>query len=400
MSSKYLSPPETLAAIGGYQKRALAIGLIGTGLSIAGYFIDPDQFYRSWLVAFVLWNGMAMGCLAINMLQHLTGGNWGVTVRRITEAGSRTFPLTLVMFIPVALGIKSLYIWARPEIVAKDHILQEKAAYLNPNGFLMRTALYFAIWFILSALLNKWSRQQDEQGAEPAHTRMQRLSGPGLILYMLTLTFSAVDWMMSLDPHWYSTIYGILFVGGQGIATFAFTILVLSLLRNQHPYSTFVMPKHLHDLGKLLFAFVMLWAYFNVSQLIIVWSANLPEEIVWYLKRYQGGWQYMSWGLILLHFAVPFSLLLSRRNKTIYRRASAIAIFLLFMRFCDMYFLAGPVAHGEEAAPLHVHWLDFTTWIGLGGLWVGYFFMQLKKLPLLPLQDPMLEEAVQHGRHH
>lgn len=389
---------EMLARIDGLRQRALIAGAGALVLCGLGAFVNPDQFFRSYLIAFVLWNGVALGSLAIKMLHQMTGGAWGLVIGRLLEAASRTFPYTLLLFLPLVFGTKSLYIWSHPEVVGADQALRDKAPYLNTTFFLARAAFYFAVWNGLAYFLSKWSREQDESGAEPYHTRLQVLSGPGLLLYGFTVTFSSIDWVMSLDPHYSSTIYGILFMGGQGVSALALVITIVVVLGDHEPLKSAITSRHLHDLGKLLFAFIMLWAYFSFSQYLITWSANLPEEIPFYLKRTQGGWQFIAVALLVGHFVLPFALLLSRGTKQNRRLVLGVALFLLFMRLVDIYFLAGPSGHGEGPAALHLHWMDLAAPVAVGGLWLAAFFWQLKQRPLLPAHDPMLEEALEHGR--
>src|SRR6266851_5589218 len=279
-----------------FSQRALLIGFAGLALCALGWFLNPYQFYRSYLVGFLFWNGVALGCLAIAMLHQLSGGAWGVVIRRILESATRTFPVTLVLFLPLLFGIHSLYIWSSPAAVAADKTLQHKAAYLNVPFFMGRAALYFAIWLTVAYFFNKWSLEQDRSGAEPWSSRLQGMAGPALLLYGATVTFSSIDWVMSLDPHWFSTIYGILFIGGQGVSALSFVI-----------------------------AFIMLWAYFNFSQFLLIWAGNLPEEIPFYLKRMRGGRMWVGLGLIVFHFALPFLLLLSREFKRHRKWMAAVA---------------------------------------------------------------------------
>jgi hypothetical protein len=376
-------------------RRAALVGAAGLALCALGWFLNPDQFYRSYLAGFLLWNGVALGCLAIAFLHQLSGGAWGIVIRRILESATRTFPLTLILFLPLVFGIHSLYVWSRPEVVAADHVLQHKAAYLNVPFFLGRAALYFAIWLTVSYVFNKWSLKQDSEGAEPWHTKMQLLSGPGLLLYGATVTFSSIDWVMSLEPHWFSTIYGVLFIGGQGVSALSFVIAVIVLIATRPPMSEAITSKHLRDLGTLLFAFIMLWAYFSFSQFLLIWSGNLPAEIPWYLRRMQGGWMWVGLSLVLFHFTAPFLLLLSRDFKRNPKTLGAIAIWMLCMRFVDLLWLSAPGAIGSG---FHLHWLDIAAPVGLGGVWIAALFWQLKQRPLLPAHDPHLEEALEHGR--
>jgi hypothetical protein len=390
--------PELIADLDRFRQRALVIGAAGLALCGLGWFLNPDQFYRSYLVGFLFWNGLALGCMAIAFLHQLSGGAWGTVIRRILESASRTFPVTLVFFLPLLFGIHKLYIWSNPEVVNADKVLLHKAAYLNVPFFMGRAGLYFLIWLTLSYFFNKWSLAQDgagAAGAEPWATRLQLLSGPGLLLYGATVTFSSIDWVMSLDPHWFSTIYGILFIGGQGVSALSFVIAVIVLVAARPPMSEVITPKHLRDLGTLLFAFIMLWAYFSFSQFLLMWAGNLPDEIPWYMKRMQGGWMWVGLCLVLFHFALPFLLLLSRDFKRNPRLLAGAAIWIICMRIVDLIWLSAPnFDHGG----FHLHWLDLAAPVGLGGMWIAAFFWQLKQRPLLPLHDPHLEEALEHGR--
>jgi len=391
----YSATPDLIADFDRVRQRSLMIGIVGLLLCAVGWFLNPEQFYRSYLVGFLFWNGVTLGCMAIMFLHQLSGGAWGIVIRRILEAASRMFPVTLVLFLPLIFGIHSLYIWSRPEAVAADHVLQFKAAYLNVPFFLGRAALYFAIWLTLSYIFNKWSLAQDRTQAEPWLTRLQILSGPGLLLYGATVTFSSIDWVMSLEPKWYSTIYGILFIGGQGVSALAFVICVIVMISARPPMSDVITDKHLRDLGTLLFAFIMLWAYFAFSQFLLIWAGNLPSEIPWYLKRMQGGWMWVGLCLILFHFALPFLLLLSREFKRNPRWMGMVAGWVIVMRIVDLFWLSAPA---NASGGLNVHWLDIVAPVGVGGIWVAAFFWQLKQRPLLPIHDPELEEALEHGR--
>jgi len=388
----YTLPPRAA----GIQRLAAGVGVAGLALCAVGYAASHEQFFRSYLMAYVFWSGVALGSLAWLMVQHLSGGAWGVVSRRVFEAASRTVPFMALLFVPLLFGMHELYLWARPEVVADDPILQFKSAYLNVPFFIVRAVLYFVIWTALAWTLSAWSLRQDREPDQALTLRMQRLSGGGLVLYAVTVLFMSVDWMMSIDPHWFSTIYGILFMGGQGVAAMAFAIAVLVLLVRVEPMSRVIGPSHLHDLGKLLLAFVMLWAYFNFSQFLIIWSGNLPEEIPWYLVRLRGGWEWVSLLLVVGHFALPFLLLLNRDLKRTSSTVAAIAVLIIVMRLVDVFWLLGP-EHGQELVA--VHWLDIVAPVALGGIWVALFLWQLGTRPLLPLGEPTLEEAIAQGRH-
>jgi len=370
------------------ERPALIVGAVGILLSLFGAAIARDQFFRSWLLSYLFWFAIALGALPLVMLHHLVGGKWGFATRRILESVTRTLPLMTILFVPVIFGIHSLYEWSHDDAVAQDIILQHKSPYLNTPFFIARAAFYFAAWLLMGWFLNRWSKQQDSTRDGSFAKRFQRLSAPGLIIYALTITFASTDWVMSLEPHWFSTIYGMMFMVGQALTTLAFVIAVLALLADTPPISDFLEPEIFNDLGNLLFAFIMLWAYLSFSQYLIIWSGNLPEEIPWYLRRSRGGWQWIAVALALFHFAIPFFLLLIRRNKRRRQVISGIAIAVVVMRLVDLMWLVVP-AHEPT---VHVHWLDLATLAGIGGLWVAGFSKQLRKQSLLPLGDPEFQQ--------
>ena len=378
-----------------WRVRAGILGIVGVVALVAGAFISREQFFRSYLWAYIFFVGIAAGSLAWLMCQHQSGGAWGVVIRRPAEAAARTLPLLALLFIPIALGIHNLYTWSNPDVVKTDAILQHKAFYLNPGFFILRAAAIFAGWIFLSWYLNRWSANEDRSGAEPANTKMRHISGPGLVFWGFSVTFLAIDWAMSLNPHWFSTMFGLLFIAGQGLSALSFLILVLVFLSNFRPMSEILTARHLHDVGKLLLANVMVWAYFSFSQFLIIWAGNLPDEIPWYLARLKGGWEYMGFALVIGHFALPFALLLSRDLKRNFKTLAGIAIFILVMRIIDVYWQVMPDA---SRGAFTVSWLDFAAVIGLGGIWTAFFLMQLEKRPLLPLNEPQLVETLEHGR--
>jgi hypothetical protein len=407
MEAGYAAPPE----VHRFQQRALVVGVAGIALTLLvialGLILNQPnvwkEFFRSYLLAFIFWGGIALGCLAILMVQHLSGGEWGVVIRRFLEAGTRTLPLVLAMFLPLVAGLGHLYVWTHGDVVQADEVLRHKQPYLNVPFFLVRAVIYFAIWLAMAYFLNKWSREQDLTGDKRITRRMQVLSGPGLVLFGGTVTFASVDWVMSLDPHWFSTIFGILFMGGQALAAMAFVIIVTVIMARFRPMSDVVAPKHFHDLGKLMLAFVMLWAYFSFSQFLIIWMGNLPEEIPWYLDRLSGGWRLIAGLIILFHFALPFVLLLPREANRNTRILVAVAAVVILMRYVDLYWLVGPIHHagGEHDAQAHAGFIDYilpiVAPVGLGGIWVWFFIRQLGNRPLLPIQDPQLEDALSHA---
>lgn len=390
----YQVTPELRAELRAWRARAAGAGVVGCALLVAGLVTSPAQFYRSYLWAYLFVVALSAGSLAWLMLQYLTGGAWGVVVRRPCEAATRTLPLTALMLLPVLFGIPHLYEWSHPQVMAAEEALRHKAAYLNVPFFIARSAVYFGGWMLLSYLLNRWSAAED--GGDPgAHRKMSAISGPGLLFWGFAVTFMAIDWVLSVNPKWFSTMFGLLFVAGQLLTSMAFLIALTAALSFRRPMSAVLTPRHLHDLGKFLLALVMVWAYFSFSQFLIIWAGNLPTEIPWYLARLRGGWQFVAVALVVGHFALPFALLLSRDLKRNFRLLAGIALFVLLMRLVDLYWLVGP---DLRKGAFGVSWIDFAAPLGLVGLWLAYFFHQLAKRPLMPVGDPNLEEALEHGR--
>jgi hypothetical protein len=380
--------------------RAVAIGLAIAGIAgcAMGAMTNHPIFAQAYLIAFIFWTGITVGSLAILMVQFLSGGLWGLLARRVLEASARTWPLLVLLFLPIAFHLEVLYPWARPE-AASDPVLVSKAAYLNRDFFFARAALYFAIWGGLTYFLTGWSTEQDGEPTRlpgPKDGRMRMLSGPGLVLYMITVTFSAVDWVMSGNPHFSSTIFGILTLGQQGLSTMAFTVLILSLLVRAKPVSEVARAETFSDLGNLMLAFVMLWAYFNVSQLIIIYQGNLPDEIPWYLNRMYGAWAPIAILVLLGHFVVPFLLLLWRDLKRTPGRVAWLALFILVMRVIDTVWTIAPMHRPNGPT---VHWLDFAAVFAIGGIWLTFFFYNLGGRSLVPARDPYFKEALAHVDH-
>lgn len=360
----------------------------------AGFLADRAQFFRSYLFGYLFWVMVGVGSLGLAMLSQLTGGLWGIVPRRLHEAAARTLPALGLAFVPVVLGASSIYSWADPQQVAGDALLREKSAYLNLPFFTLRAAFYFVVWGVLAYAISSWSRQQDH-GSDPSRAaRLRGASALGLVLLFLTASFAAIDWGMSLAPHWFSTIYGVLFIVGAALSALSFTIVLLARLAGQEPFKSALQPVTVHDLGKLLLAFTMLWGYVNFSQFLIVWSGNVSEETPFYLNRMHGGWNAVAMLLIVFHFALPFALLLSRPLKRNARALAGVASLMLLMQLVDLFWLIGPdlAAHGHGHVPLRVHWMDLGAVAGLGGLFLTLFSRQLRGAPLLPQGEPELAE--------
>lgn len=402
VDTKALTAP---ADLDGLRSRALIAGVVGLVLCGLGFVVDRDQFFRSWLIAYLLFLGIALGSLALVMIQHLTAGTWGV-FRRVFEASSRTTPLLALLFLPIVLGMPVLYPWTHQDIVQADEILRHKALYLNTGFFLGRALFYFVSWIVLSWTLTRWSSRQDE-GDMSVNLPLQRLSGLGLVVYAITVTFAGIDWVMSINPHWYSTLFGFLMMGGQGLAALAFTIVIAAVLVKREPLSALFKPHNFHDLGKLTLAFVMLWAYFNFSQYLLTYAANIVEEIPYFITRISNGWQYLALFLVIFHFAVPFLLLLSRDLKRTPHRIIWLAGWILVARYLDIYMLVTPefasnganlhmaAEGGEAVSRFFIHWLDLAAPLAIGGLWFWMFLTQLAQRPLMAFGDPYLRESLE-----
>jgi hypothetical protein len=385
-----MTPSDPITArIGRWQRTSLLVGGAGVVVAIVAFLIDREQFLRSYLFAYLYWTGMALGCLAILLMHHVVGGKWGMLIRRLCEAGARTLPFMALMIIPILLGITALYPWARPE-AAHDANIQSKAAYLNIPFFIGRAIVFFAIWIVYSHVLSKWSNDLDRTQNQRLISKMRAISAPGLVVLTLTTTFAFIDWIMSLEPHWFSTIYGAMFMIGEMLESFAFVIALLIILSRTSPLREYLTPQHVHDLGNMMFAFMVLWAYLSFSQFIIIWSGNLPDEIPWYLSRLRGGWGWVALTLVVFHFAVPFALLLFRGIKRREQRLFRVCLLLIVIRMVDVYWITVPAFFGQH---LRIHWVDFVMPVAIGGLWLAVFFSQLKSHSLIPAGDARLQGA-------
>lgn len=393
MTQDYMVSPELDRRIDQCFRPALGAGVLLSIVSVIGAFFSPGDFYHSYLLGYLFWIALAVGSLALVMTQYLTGGAWGVVTRRPLEAATRTLPLLLLLFIPIAIGIPHLYDWSHADLVHSEAALRHRAGYMNPTMFIVRAIAYFAIWIGFSYFLNRWSAEEDKSGTQ--EKRLAAISAPGLILYTFTVTFAAIDWAESLETDWYSTMWGFLFVAGQGLETMAFIIIVLAFLSRREPMASVLKPAHFQALGKLLLMFVMLWAYFSFSQLLIVWAGNLTDEIPWYLRRLATSWGWLGVALILFQFMIPFLLLLSRSLKRNIWALSGVVGIILIMRFVDLWWIVMP---GYYQHGFRLSWLNFSTPLAIGGLWIAAFLWQLKKRPLLPLQAPNLEKALHYGK--
>lgn len=388
-----LMAPQVVKTI---EKSLLIVGVIFAVISLVIALFRPDEFFRAYLLGYMDWLGVTLGSMAILMIRHLTGGGWGMVIRRILGAAMRCLPLMAVLFIPILFGLPKLYLWARPlDSIADKHLrehLQELTrSYLTVHGFIIRAAIYLAIWNLLSFLLTKWSQEQDKPSSRDNTQRFKAVSGPGLILYAFTISFAAIDWVMSIDPSWISTIYGLLILIGELLSAMCFAVVVERILVNYKPMSELLKPDFVHDHGKWMLTFIMVWAYFSFSQWLIIWAGNLPDEITWYMRRLNGGWGFVGLFLVVFQFAVPFVLLLSRPFKRDIRRLVWLAAWIMVMRYVDLFWIIEPNFSQTFSLTL----ADIAVSVAIGCIWLAYFCRNLSSLPLLPAYDVDASEVLE-----
>ena len=409
------STPNASAMLNRLQQYGVAAGAIGTVLSLLSLFQGLDRFMHSYLFAFCYWNGLGLGCMALLMLNYVAGGRWGAVTRRFLEAGALTLPAMFVLFIPIALGTRHLYVWALPGTkagVASVH--PHKARYLTSEFFGLRGFFYFALWIAIAAMLRRWSLEEDKDEKDSKDSKdskdnkddkyksknlsgrdkLQYISGPGLIVYVLAASFAAFDWTMSLEPDWYSTIYGLVVIVGQGLTALVLCILSMRFLMRAAPLDQTVTRDDFHDFGNLLLVFVMLSAYMSFSQFLIIWSGNLPEESAWYIRRSQGGWQWIAAFLAGCHFLAPFLILLFRSVTYNAARLAGVAALLAATHLCQCYWWVMP-SFDASAIP---HLSDIAAPLALGGIWLIVFVHFLKRAPLLSLAETEWVRAEVGGR--
>jgi hypothetical protein len=395
-------------AVNTIPQRSLGVGLL-FGVASLIFALVPatrEQFFHSYLIGFMLWLGVALGSMAFLMIQHLTGGKWAMVIRRQLEAAMNTLPLMAVLFIPIlAAGIPYLYNgnheavggfsgWLHPD-PADKHLVEMSKSYLTVSGYTGRAVIYFAIWLGLAFILSRWSAEQDHPPVRNLSPRFRLIAAPGIILYAFTISFAVIDWVMSIDPHWYSTIFGFIFIVGECLSAICMMVIIERILSRYEPMASLLKPKEVHDHGKLMLTFVLLWAYFSFSQLLIIWAGNLPVEIRFFTRRLYSGWQVIALGLVIFHFAIPFLFLLSRPFKRNPGSLVRLAAWLLFMRFVDLFWYIEPNFHKA----LTFHWgylLDLVIPIAIGGLWLALFFRNLRSRPLLPVYDLHAQEFLEY----
>ncbi len=383
------------------QRRALIVGAAGVVLSVLGAFLNVQQFFQSYLFAWLYWLGLGLGGIAWVMIHHLSGGRWGIITRRVHEVSALVTILMALLFIPLCFGLANLYPWARPAEVAADPLLQHKQPYLNVPFFLTRALIYFVLWIGIAFLLDRWARNWNRTRSLAVGHRLRLFSGPALVAYAFTMSFAAVDWIMSLEPHWFSTVFGMLIVSQQVLIAWCLMIVALTQLTKWEPLINFVTNKDFNDLGNFLLAIVLFWAYLVFVQFLIMWAGNLPDEVSWYIHRLNGGWQWLAILILIGHFIVPFALLLSARLKRRREWLARVALWLLVVDLVYVYWLVMPAFYPGH---FHFDWLDIVTPLTIGGLWFTVFLWWLKRRALLPVNDAALnqqtsslQEAPGHG---
>jgi hypothetical protein len=406
------------AFVDGWQRRALVVGavfaVIAAGLAFADGSID--HALRAWLLGLMLTFGFSVGGLALLMVQYCTGGKWGLLLRRPLEAMSRTLLLVFGYWVVIAFSLKKLYLWAAVTDVsaalksgwineAQAHAIEFKRPMLNPTAFVVTGVVCFAIWWFYQWRLNKLGLQRDTESAETTPywiKKFENISGPGIVVYALTMSAAVIYWVMSLDPTWYSSVYGLLFLVGQAYGVLALSIIVVISLSKAEPFKTILRQTEQHDLGKFTFAFVMLNIYLAFSQFLIIWSGNLPEEIPWYLDRIRGHWGVIITLDFLFHWLIPFTLLLSRDLKRNKRRLVRVCQWMVFARAFDLFWLIEP-NFKDAARNLHFSWgiLEYVAVpVAMVAFWVAYFCMQLKARPLVQTNDPHVAEILEAEHAH
>jgi hypothetical protein len=375
---------------------AAIVGAVCLALAVLVGVTQPATFFQAYLFSYSFWIGLSLGCLGLAFIQFLTGGAWGLIARRIFEAGATCLPLLVVLFVPVLLGMRVLYPWTDQQAVAADPVLQHKVIYLNEPFFVARAVVYLASWLILSWILRRWSIRHDTATDPLLLPRLQRLSIVGLLILPVTASFAAIDWLMSLEPNWFSTMYPVTVCVGDLLLALAFTVLLVALLSRSEPLAALVSPQRLNDFGSLLLAFVMLWAYVTYFQYMLIWAGNLREEITWFVRRAENQWEPVAWSLAGVGFLVPFWLLLFRGLKRNRRWLGSIAGLLIVAQMYAVYWLIEPAF-----APLgpSVNLLQLLLWLGIGGLWLALFGWSLSSAPLIPRNDPRVLPALEATAH-
>ena len=370
---------------------ALRFAILGAIACLIGWRVDPREFFLSYLFAFLVWLGIALGSAAWLMIHHLTGGTWGYPARRFFEAAVSTLPTLAALFLPILFGFSLIYPWTNPHLVSANELLRHKQPYLNGSACIVRAIVLFAIWITGARLLRKWSADQDATRSVEPTKKLRSLSGPGLVIYPVTVTFACVDWVMSMETDWYSTVFPMLVCVGQMLSALAFIILFLGWQARRSELARILNAEGFHHLGNLLLTFTMLWAYLAYCQLIVIWSGDLPHEIGWYLHRIAGAWRWIAVGLLGFHFLAPFCFLLFRPIKSNPQFLVAIAAIIFLAHIVELWWMLAPSIYQNG---FHVSWIAPAAFLAVGGVWLTIFLKSLEAKPLLPLNDPRFAVAV------
>lgn len=370
-----------------------AVGLIASGV---GYFLNSEQFFFSYLISFLFFTSISLASLILIMIHHITRSSWGVVMRRIPESFASNIWIWAFFIIPVLLGMGTLYHWAHADAVAHDPLLSEKTGYLNVPFFVIRQLIYFSIWGYLGHRLHKVSVEMDETNDWGLTELLKKLSGPGILIFGLTVAFASFDWLMSIDPHWFSTMFGVYFFAMSFQALFPILILMVFWMHKKGILENTIQKSHIFDLGAWFFGFTVFYAYIAFSQFLLIYYANIPEETIWFYDRLEGSWAYISYGLIICRFAIPFIVLMNRDMKHNTKILMFVSFLVIFMHIAEIYWIIMPTLHHHGIA---LSWLDFATLIGLGGIFMGLFFQRFKKHKLVPVNDPKLAESL-HKEYH
>lgn len=392
MSPAYVAGTQLQHDLDRWRRPLLITGAVLLAASVAGAFFSPNDFFHSYLIGYLFFMGVTLGSMGFLMIQYLTGGAWGIVCRRTLEAATRTLPLMAILFIPIGFGLSNLYEWARPVVVQNNHTLQHRGGYLNPAFFLARAGIYLLSWMAFAYFLNRWSLQQDRNGLGQ-ESRLAKLSAGGLVFLLFSISFASVDWTASLVTRWQSTMWGFLTIAEAGVTTLGVLILIMAVFSRREPMSHILKPAHFLDLGTMLFANLMLWAYFAFCQYLIVWSANLTREIHYYLTRTGTSWGWLGVSLIVVGFLVPVLLLLNRGIKSNARLLSGVVVLVLVMGYMNIIWIVLPSYYKQG---FRIQWMDVLTPLGIAGIWLWAFLRELPRFPLLPVNAPELEEALAH----
>jgi hypothetical protein len=388
------TPNAPVTGIGRWQFPALVIGLLGLGASAAGFFVDRREFFRSWVPSYLFWFSIVAGALAVLMLQYVTGGQWGLLVRRPLGAAARTMIWMAIFFLPIAFGVKEIFPWADHAYVEHHKVVQLKLGYLNVNGFWIRAAVYFAFWILWAWRIRALSLKFYEDRSPYTELSRRAWAATGLPMIVLTLTFASIDWAMSLEPTWTSAMYGITFTVGCGLSAFAFVTFFLSRLASNPAMADVLRSSHLRDLGNLMLAFVMFFAYTQFSEYLLMWYGNIEEEVPHYLVRQHGAWGVLAVLMIVFHFFLPFFLLLIREIKDRPSTIGVVTVIIIVMRYVAIYWQVVPSWTGEHFA---YSWMSLASLVGIGGVWMWAFIGQLKGQTIIPIHETWVEEAIREG---